>query len=131
MTSNLPFQATEQQLADQARNIPKRGFLSCVELDALKAIIEAEIAEIVSTQNPEDEDSPGETTPPGGGPHDISIGNEDEPVERAAGCPSVPVRNNDLSIPTRNNDPESSVNPALQSRLLELFLDVKNHPKNE
>ena len=55
-----------------------------MELEVLKARVEAEIA---NTQNSEAEDSPDKTTPPGNCLHDISVENEDKLAEGAAGCP--------------------------------------------
>ena len=49
-SGNPPFQVTEQRLVDQARNIRKKGYLSTVELDALKAIIEEEMVRTETTE---------------------------------------------------------------------------------
>ena len=124
---NPLFEVSEQRLADQARTILKRGFLSEVELNALKAAVDMEITgtphDSSRIGSPEAENNCEEPIPSGHDPQEFSQDNVEVTMQDDAGSPN---RNPPVSSGNSEN-----VDLALQHRLLELFLDVKERPINE
>ena len=125
--TNPPFEASEQQLADQARTIVKRGFLSEVELDALKAAVDTEITNTPHDNSridsPEAENNREEPILSGHDPQESSQDNVEVTRQDDAGSPN-------RNLPVSSGGSEN-VDLALQHRLLELFLAVKERPINE
>ena len=116
-----PFQATEQRLADQARNIRKKGYLSAVELDALKAIVEEEMVRPETSEPSDVVRGPDVLTSTSNDQHDEELGDN-----MAGGAP--PQTAPPISIPPER---DRRADPDLQLRLMELFLDIKERPMSE